>query len=130
MSLEDIGTRFVWNRSRKALFDGLTEAMRNLARAGVRRVWINGSFVTDKDEPNDIDGCWEQHSGVDANRLDPVFLDTDSPRESMRKKYGVDFLIAGTALTDAAEETVESFFQEDRNGNSKGILLVEIGAEP
>jgi len=39
------------------------EALENLSSAGVRRIWINGSFITDKDEPEDVDGCWEYDAG-------------------------------------------------------------------
>ena len=39
---------------RKSLMRGLRDAISNLASSGVRKLWINGSFVTDKDDPNDI----------------------------------------------------------------------------
>ena len=84
-------------------------------------------FTTAKDAPNDVDGCWEYHAAVDVDELDPVFLDTSPPREAMKTKYGVDLLISGAPLVDAGGQTVEEFFQEDRDGNRKGILLLHIG---
>ena len=132
VSMQEIRARFAWNATRRRLLDGLTRAVASLAAAGVRRVWIDGSFVTAKEEPNDIDGCWEPGPEVAADRLDPVFLDTTPPRKAMRREYGVDFLIAGTRLFDMAARgmTVESFFQFDRNLRRKGILLLEIGETP
>ena len=127
VTLREIEERLTWNTRRRRLFRGLRLALANLASAGVRRVWIDGSFVTARDEPNDIDGCWDPHPSVDADKLDPVFRDARAPRQSMKAKYGVDFLIAGTALVDAGGERVEDFFQEDGHGNPKGILLVKIG---
>ena len=59
---------------RKELMEGLRNAANNLETAGVRTIWINGSFVTNKKEPNDIDGCWEYNQSVNINILDPVFL--------------------------------------------------------
>ncbi len=128
VSLEDVERTFAWNAHRRMLFTGLKEALTNLAKAGIRRVWIDGSFVTRKENPKDNDGCWEMEPNLDESILDPVFVDTNPPREAMKTKYGVDFLISGTRLVDqeAAGGTVEEFFQVDRNGNRKGILFLEI----
>ena len=41
---------------RKWLMRGLWKAAHNLEQAGVKTIWIDGSFVTDKAAPNDIDG--------------------------------------------------------------------------
>lgn len=35
---------------------GLREAVSNFELSGVRTLWIDNSFITDKEEPNDIDG--------------------------------------------------------------------------
>ncbi|MBM4035773.1 MAG: hypothetical protein FJ291_28875 [Planctomycetes bacterium] len=132
VSLAEIEARFVWNERRRVLFSGLKRAVANLARAGVRRVWIDGSFVTAKEEPMDIDGCWEYPRELDFEALDPVLYDTVPPRRPMKRKYGVDFLVAGTPLLDAypAGQTVEEFFQFTRARESKGILVLEIGDRP
>ena len=85
--------------------------------------------MTEKEHPADVDGCWEAHASIDVALLDPVFLDTDPPRRAMKAKYGVDFLPSGTPVMDPAARgrTFEEFFQEDRDGNPKGILVVDIG---
>jgi len=129
--MHDIWQRFGWSSLRRRLCRGLADATENLARAGIRRVWIDGSFTTSRDRPNDVDGCWEYNAEVDLAQLDSVFLDTAPPRRAMKDKYGVDFLIAGTRLGDpsAGGATVQDFFQVDRDGNAKGILLVRLGAD-
>lgn len=128
-TLSEIRITLAWNAKRQELVEGLARAIRNLAEAGVKRVWIGGSFVSDKEEPNDIDGCWDDRPGpIDVSKLDDVFLDTRPPRERMKNKYGVDFLIARLRLGDpqARGETVLDFFQKDRNGYAKGVLLIEL----
>lgn len=129
ISLAELGERFAWNGGRRTLVTGLRRALSNLADAGVRRVWVDGSFVTAKEEPNDVDGCWEYGPWVDEGKLDEVFLDLAPPREAMKQKYGVDFLISGAPLLSGGRQTVEEFFQFDRDGNRKGILLIELGEE-
>src|ERR1700719_5082874 len=71
---------------REELMRGLEEAAGNLEAAGVQTIWINGSFVTSKKEPNDVDGCWEDTERVDLARLDAVFL--AESRTPMKMKYG------------------------------------------
>lgn len=127
-TMAEITNRFAWNEKRRKLCKGLGRAVANLGAAGVRRVWIAGGFVSSKDEPNDVDGCWDYVPGdLDVSRLDPVFLDRDPPREAMKRVYGVDFLISWRSLADpeAHGATVLEFFQKDQDGNAKGILLLE-----
>ena len=57
-TLAEVETVFATTPRRRLLFEGLRQALENLARAGVRRVFIDGSFVTTKANPNDVDGCW------------------------------------------------------------------------
>jgi hypothetical protein len=59
-TLEEVEAVFVTTPHRRRLFEGLQRAIQNLHAAGVRRVFIDGSFVTTKADPNDIDGCWER----------------------------------------------------------------------
>ncbi len=68
--------RYGYNVRRRMLMVGLWAALRNLKSAGCRTVWLNGSFVSVKEEPNDFDACWDE-SGVDPELLDPVLLTFD-----------------------------------------------------
>jgi hypothetical protein len=89
-SLPGIRKRFGRSSAqREELMHGLEDAAENLQAAGVQKIWIDGSFVTSKKEPNDVDGCWEYTERVDLGRLDPAFL--AESRTLMKKKYGVEF---------------------------------------
>ncbi len=51
------GGRDTWDESwRRKLVDNLEILVKQLHRTGISEVFINGSFVEDKDHPNDIDG--------------------------------------------------------------------------
>jgi hypothetical protein len=54
-------------------------------------VWINGSFVTSKDEPGDVDVCWDL-DGVDLERIDPVFLELGQGRAVQKTRFRCEFL--------------------------------------
>lgn len=111
------------NAKRKRLMQGLKLACVSFKKAGVPRIWVNGSFVTDKAEPADIDGCWEYTKGVDLNKLDPVFLMTS--RSAMKEKFGLDFFPAYLYEVET-DLPFPRFFQINREGEAKGILVVHL----
>lgn len=124
-SLHDIKIRFATTPKRIVLFEGLFKAIENLKNAGVVYVFIDGSFTTNKTEPNDIDGCWVPNKWIDTAVLDPVFTDRNPPRQKMRDKYGVDFLIAGVDVGDN-NQPIANFFQKSREDQPKGVILLDI----
>ena len=83
--------RFGWNQRRRQLLDGLAEAIERLSGAGCRRLWLNGSFVTAKEEPADFDACWDT-DGVDLNALDRVLLDLSAGRAAQKRRFGGELL--------------------------------------
>jgi hypothetical protein len=63
-------------------------------------VYIDGSFVTSGETPNDFDACWDIH-GVDAARLDPVLLVFENQRAAQKIKYQGEFFSAQAAVDPA-----------------------------
>src|SRR6266511_4186379 len=50
----------MWDRDwRRALVDSLEVLVRQLWQVGIDRIFVDGSFVEEKDHPNDIDGYFE-----------------------------------------------------------------------
>lgn len=86
-SWEEVVDRFGWTPRRRQLLDGLADALELLTAAGCRRAWLNGSFVTAKDEPADFDACWDT-DGVDLDVLDPVFFDFAAGRAAQKARFG------------------------------------------
>lgn len=118
--------RFGWNVRRRALLDGLALAIDSLATAGCRRIWINGSFVTAKEEPAEFDACWDSE-GVDLNALDPVLLDFSQGRAAQKAKFGGE-LFPNVAEPQSGLEFSE-FFQNERDTGRKGIVVMQIGGQ-
>ena len=104
---------------------GLRVALENLRDAGCGTAYIDGSFVTDKEYPNDYDACWEE-AGVDPYLLDPVLLTFDLGRETQKAKY-LGELFPATAVADAEGLSFLEFFQTDRDtGEPKGIVTIDL----
>jgi hypothetical protein len=105
------------------MLDGLAEATELLAAAGCRRVWLNGSFVTTKDEPGDFDACWDT-DGVDLDSLDPVLLDLSNHRSAQKARFGGE-LFPNVVETQSGLAFSE-FFQNERDTSRKGIVVIHL----
>ncbi len=94
---------------RGTLIEGMKKLILHLKAVGCRALYVDGSFVTDREIPNDYDACWDVH-GVKAEIQDKykgdIRPDSFSPMET-----------SGTYL---------EFFQMDRDGNRKGIIRLSL----
>jgi hypothetical protein len=115
--------RFGWTGRRRRLLDGLAEAIELLARAGCQRLWLNGSFVTAKDEPDDFDACWDTQ-GVDLDALEPVLLDLSNRRAAQKTRFGGE-LFPNVVEVQSGLSFVE-FFQNERDTGRKGIVAIDL----
>lgn len=89
---------------------------RDASAAGCGRIWVNGSFVTAKEEPADFDACWDSE-GVDLDALDPVLLDLSAGRASQKSRFGGElFPNVGEAQSGLA---FSEFFQNERDTGRK-----------
>lgn len=122
---DQVSERFGWNLRRRRLLDGLAEGLAVLASAGCSRVWLNGSFVTTKEEPADFDCVWDP-TGVDLDVIceaGPELLDLGAGRSAQKQRFGGEFL---PNVTEAATgKQFASFFQTDRDGSQKGIVVLD-----
>ena len=119
-TLAEVEERFATTSRRQWLFEGLVQAVNALQEAGCRRLFLDGSFVSAKDNPRDYDGCWDPR-GVVAARLDPVLLDFKEGRRAQKGKYRGELFIAMTR--NGTSGTFLDFFQiEKHTGELKGIV--------
>ncbi len=126
-TIHEIRIKFASNRHRCELFKGLLNSLKNLHNAGCRHIYLDGSFVTDKEMPSDYDGCWDS-TNVDLTLLDPVFCDVADLRTGRLKqksRYKGEFFLANTKASPT--ETYVDFFQNEKiSGKKKGILRVNL----
>ena len=113
---------------RDRLLTGLAAAMIPLKASGCHRLYIDGSFVTRKEFPNDYDVAWEP-AGVDLSKLksiEPVFFNFHNLRAAQKAKYFGEFFPSSVAA-DPAGNTFLEFFQIDKStGNPKGIIALDL----
>lgn len=82
--------RFGQTDRRHRQTQGLLAALISLQNAGCKRAYVGGSFVTAKENPNDIDYIFEPQ-GMDMSKLEPM-LDRNnySANRNARGYYGID----------------------------------------
>jgi hypothetical protein len=126
---DEVVARFGWTRRRRRLLGGLQAAAANLRDAGARYLWLDGSFTTVKPDPDDYDCAWDA-MGVDLAKVDPILTDLEDQRTGRYKqkaKYNGELLVG---FDGPSGMLFQVFFQQDRNGNTKGIVLLELGTLP
>jgi len=122
-TLEEVESRFATSEHRKRLFSGFKEGILALRKAGCRKIFLDGSFITDKAIPNDFDVCWED-IGIDDTKLDPVFTDFSNRRKKQKDRFHGEFFPTGI-MADGVHSFLD-FFQIDKyTGSAKGIIYIE-----
>ena len=104
--------RFGFNAHRQNILTGLQSALLLLAQANCRRVYLGGSFVSNKEYPNDFDGCYDDMN-IDYDLLDPIF---DEDLTAQQERFGGELL---------ADPVFQGFLQTDRDGVSRGIIALD-----
>ncbi len=114
-TLDEIEARFGrQSELRRAQIDSLRWLVDLAKRAGVERIVINGSFVTEIPEPNDVD-C--------VLLIGPGFPRDSSAEEELIQ--GLPFLDINLVRQDGWDELAGIIFGSDRHLNPKGMIEVE-----
>ena len=121
---DELVVRFGVTAHRQMLMAGLRAALRSLKDAGCLRAYIDGSFVTAKEQPGDFDGCWDVN-GVDPDELDPVLLEFANRRAAQKAKYRGELFLANAAADPAGPRFID-FVQFDKDGHPKGIIALDL----
>ena len=113
-SLDEIAARFGRESElRQAQMESLRWLVDLSRRAGVRRIVVNGSFVTDKLEPNDVDCV--------------LLIGADFPHDATAEAEllaGLPFINMELVDSAAFQQFTERTFASDRNLVPKGMVEV------
>ena len=99
-----------------------------MKEVGCLLVYLDGSFITNKEYPNDYDLAWSTIGLDDDNisKIDPILLDINKYRKEMKKKYMGDIFPAEIP-EGSSGKLFRDFFQIDKNtGEDKGIIAINL----
>jgi hypothetical protein len=112
--LDEIAARFgQGSELRRVELESLRWLVDLARRAGVARLVVNGSFVTDVEEPNDVDCV--------------LLVGTDFPRDAEAERElgdGLPFLQIDLVRDDGFRDLVERIYATDRDQKLKGMIEV------
>ena len=120
----EIVLAFGTNPHRRLLLGGLLRALQALRTAGCQRAYLDGSFVSAKAVPADYDGCYDL-AGVDLERLPLALRDFSDQRAAQKAEFRGE-LFPASWVADWQGRPYLEFFQQDRNGNPKGIITIDL----
>jgi len=121
--------RFGITEHRLRLASGLKRALDSLKRAGCASAYIDGSFVTAKERPEDFDACWDP-AGVSPALLHPVLLRFENQRQLQKIVFHGELFPSSVPATAAGQRFIE-FFQTDKaTGDPKGIVAFNVQELP
>jgi hypothetical protein len=113
-TLDEIDARFGrLSELRRVQMESLRWMVDLAARAGAERIILNGSFVTDIIEPNDVDCV-----------LLVAFRSPRTRAAMIELRKGLPFLDIAIVRDHAFDEYVQSVFAADRIGIPKGMIEV------
>ncbi len=123
---EEFLERFDYNDKRSRLINGLVVAMEQLKAAGCRTIFINGSFVTIKQDPVDFDACYDNEA-VDEEylRIHAARLLNFYDRAGQKAKYKGEIFPSDQPVGSYSITSYE-LFQRDRSLNKKGIIAIDL----
>ena len=120
MTWKEFYNSFSFSKRRKELLEGLEKVVAILREIRATHIYIDGSFVTDKVNPNDWDACFDSSIPVINNLLCKYpFKDT-----KIQKKLYKGELFYAKSIADEYGNTYFDFFQQ-KKGNSaikKGMV--------
>lgn len=126
VTIDQIKDKLAFSKKRIFLIEGLERALTSFKQAGCKTMYIDGSFVTSKPEPGDIDACYD-FTGMDPTKLDPVLLDFHNERAAQKAKYGCEFFISHLPAIKSPPIIFLDFFQVHKEtGKQKGIIGIKL----
>jgi hypothetical protein len=102
---------------RRGLIDELEGLLARMASYGVRRVYVNGSFITDRPAPRCIKACYDSEGVTDVEALRSI---TNNARTNRR--YKVDFLRSYSG----GHPWLETFRVHLESGREQGPLVINL----
>jgi hypothetical protein len=127
-TLQELRVALGWGRKRRQLLDGLERALSIMGSCGVERAYVDGGFVTDKPRPKDIDVCYDAPEDADLAAMFPIYPTNRFTRDITISEFGAEFF-PSDMVEGASGQPFLDFFQTDKAGRPRGVILIELGGE-
>ena len=126
-SLPEIRRKLGFAERRATLIDGLARCLNYWGKLRVvESVVMDGSFVTAKQEPDDIDLLVVPlNDSVSGPAFTRLAQELERSEEEFREQFGCDPYLVDGSDTEIYRQRL-SFFSMDRDGNVRGLLRLRM----
>lgn len=120
LSYGEFEKEFGFNESRKEKIKNVLLFLQIFSSFGCTNTYIAGSFVSNKEFPNDIDLCIDI-TGIDYLKLSKVYPEFLNQHgiEKIKKEHKVHLI-----FFDADSLGYLDWFRKDRNNNPRGLVKI------
>lgn len=136
LTLEEFEKAFVYNIRRREIFNGFLKLIDIFREIKCTHIYADGSYVTQKTYPGDIDICWHMHEDIDKRKEQleklysicrPLFdLSKKENREFIQNEFYADVFPANST-EGTSGQMFKTFFQKDKHtGEPKGIIIIDL----
>jgi hypothetical protein len=105
------------------IYSGLEFVVGELASHQVTTIWVDGSFVTSKERPGDVDVACEVPAGADTATWGWC---SPQRQKDLKKVQRVHLFHCWIGQ----QPSIKDFFCKDRDGTPKGIIRLVAGGKP
>ncbi len=124
-TIEEVEERFSINFQRKKLFGLLLEVLAIFRNCGCPEVYLDGSYITNKDEPEDYDLCYEP-TGINAT---DEFFEFLKSKDRRKERYGGDIFPRMPEPPYHYDHVVHWQIDGRNDDAAKGILKILLRSE-
>jgi hypothetical protein len=121
--------KFDFSFKRKKILSGILSFGRLIKQAGGKKIYIDGSFVTNKKIPKDWDGCYCMCE-LNLSIASTLIQNTNINRTKIKKEYFGD-VFAEDCIEASSGLPFIDFFQRIRGTDKKkGIIVLDLETMP
>jgi len=124
-TLIEVEKKYSYNVFRKELFKKLLFLIQDLKIIQCNRIYIDGSFITTKLKPNDIDVCWEEGTGSNYT-LEELWFPALFDPAIFKMIYGLDVFPARYMESNSRLLFIDFFQRIKYTDIPKGIIQLDI----
>jgi hypothetical protein len=130
VTIDEFKERFVYGNRRNEIFLGLLRLISDLKEIGCNVIYVDGSFVSSKERPGDVDICWELVDNPDfllfAENKHPILFMMQGKRLEQQNKYCADIFPANIIELSSGLLFLDYFQKIKHTNEPKGIIKIEL----
>ncbi|TRO64778.1 DUF6932 family protein [Streptomyces sp. IB201691-2A2] len=124
---KEVVDRFGTTFKRKDLLMNLAHVLRGLRTRGVQSVLLDGSFVTNKQRPRDVEVIYFPPPGADVSSYGEF---SPAGHDALKRQYKIDLWPYPSHQPGrnvmSKPITITEFFSTDREGEPKGLIRIKL----